>query len=205
MWGCGTPGSCGPETLTSDGPDHWSVTSTQAAGNTAVLTFPDVQQLFNDWGGSSFNNGANLTDTPISGLSGLVSTYAENMHETSATAAEAAYDIWTSSGEIMIWVDTSTTRGSGGAQEVDTGMLGALPFTFYVYGGTGGLPIIKLNSNQRSGTIDVLAALHWLQSKGYVASNATVSQVNFGWEICSTGGAAETFEMTNYTLTSTPK
>ena len=127
------------------------------------------------------------------------------MHETSGTAAQAAYDIWTSSGEIMIWVDTSALRGSGGADQVDTGTIGGLPFTFYVYGGTGGLPIIKLDTNQRSGTIDILDGLHWLQSKGIVANDATLSQVNFGWEICSTGGVAETFEITSYTLTATPK
>jgi len=31
-----------------------------------------------------------------------------------------------------------------------------------------------------------------------VASNATISQVNFGWEICSTG-------VTDYSLSATPK
>jgi hypothetical protein len=202
MWGCGSPGSCGPETLTAYGPDQWSVTSTQAAGNTAVLTYPDVQQLFNNWGNGGFNGGS---DTPISGLAALVGTYAENMHETSGTIAEAAYDIWTSSGEIMIWVDTTSARGSGGADPIDTGTLGGLPFTFYVYGGAGGLPIIKLDTSQRSGTIDILAGLQYLQSKGYIASNGTLSQVNFGWEICSTGGVAETFDVTSYSLTATPK
>jgi len=73
-----------------------------------------------------------------------------------------------------------------------------------VDGGAGGLPIIKLDTNQRSGTIDILEGLRWLQSKGYVAKNATISQVNFGWEICSTGGVAETFEVTDYSLTATP-
>src|SRR5215472_7259993 len=63
LWGCGTPGSCGPETLTAYNPGLWSTTSTQAAGNTAVLTYPDVQQLFNDWDGTGFNGGGTLTDT----------------------------------------------------------------------------------------------------------------------------------------------
>jgi len=201
MWSCGAPGSCGPETLTADHPGRWSVTSTQKAGNTAVLTYPHVQQLFNNWGGNGFNGGS---DTPISGLARLVSTYTEHMHETNGTLAQAAYDVWTSSGEIMIWVDTTSLRGSGGAEKLDSGTIGGLPFTFYVYGGAGGLPIIKLDTNQRSGTIDILEGLRWLQSKGYVAKNATISQVNFGWEICSTGGVAETFEVTDYSLTATP-
>jgi hypothetical protein len=202
MWGCGAPGSCGPETLTAYNPGQWSVTSTQAAGNTAVLTYPDVQQLFNNWGNGGFNG---ASDTPISALAGLTSSYTENMHENGGTAAQAAWDIWTSSGEVMIWVDTTALRGSGGARQMGTGTIGAIPMTYYVYGGTGGLPIIKLNTNQRSGTIDILDGLRYFQSKGVVASNATIGQVNFGWEICSTGGVAETFEVTDYSLTATPK
>jgi hypothetical protein len=33
----------------------------------------------------------------------------------------------------------------------------------------------------------------------------TISRVNFGWEICSTGGVAETLNVTDYPLTATPK
>lgn len=198
MWGCGD-GSCGPETLTAYDPGHWSVTSTQRAGNTAVLTYPHVQQEFNDWNGTGFNGAGTMTDTPVSGLASLVSTYAENMHEHRGTAAQAAYDIWTSSGEIMIWVDTTALRGSGGAQKVDTGTLGGRPFTFYLYEGT--LPIIKLDENQRSGRIDILAALRWLQGKRIIAADTRISQIDFGWEICSTGSATETFEVTDYSLT----
>jgi hypothetical protein len=127
------------------------------------------------------------------------------MHENAGTAAQAAWDIWTSSGEVMIWVDTTALRGSGGARQMGTGTIGGIPMTYYVYGGTDGLPIIKLNTNQRTGTIDILDGLHYFQSQGVVASNATISQVNFGWEICSTGGVAETFNVTDYSLTATPK
>jgi hypothetical protein len=201
MWGCGTPGSCGPETMLAYNPGNWSVTSTQAAGNTGVLTFPDVQQLTNNWGTNGFNGSS---DMPISGLSALTSTYAETMNENSGTFAESAYDIWTSSGEVMIWVDTTANRGSGGAQKEGTGTIGGIPFTYYVYGGPGGLPIIKLNTNQRTGTINILDGLHYFQTVGAVAANATISQINFGWEICSTGGVPETFQVSNYTLTMTP-
>lgn len=199
LWGCGTPGSCGPSTMTAYNPGNWSVNSTQAAGNTAVLMFPDVQQLTNNWGNGGFNGSS---DMPISGVGAITSTYAENMHENSGTFAEAAYDIWTSSGEVMIWVDTTANRGSGGAVQEGAGTIGGIPMTYYVYGGT--LPFIKLNTNQQSGTINILDGLHYLQSKGVVASNATINQINFGWEICSTGGLPETFNVSSYSLTMTP-
>jgi hypothetical protein len=66
-------------------------------------------------------------------------------------------------------------------------------------------PIIKFNTNQRSGTVDLLAAIKYFQSQGVVASNATIGQLNFGWELCSTGGVPETFQVSNYSLTVTPK
>jgi hypothetical protein len=36
-----------------------------------------------------------------------------------------------------------------------------------------------------------------VQSNGY-ASNLRISQIDFGWEICSTGGAPETFSLSQY-------
>jgi len=204
MWGCGatstSSGTCGPETLTAYSPANWSVTSNQAAGNTAVLTYPDIQQLTNNFGNGGFNGSS---DIPISSMASISSTYAETMNENSGTFAEAAYDIWTSSGEVMIWVDTTANRGSGGADQLGTGTIGGIPMTYYNY--QHSLPIIKLNTNQRTGTINILDGLKYFQSVGAVAANATIDQLNFGWEICSTGGVAETFQVSGYTLTLTPK
>jgi hypothetical protein len=45
MWACGD-GTCGPQTLTANDPGNWSVVSNQTAGNTAVRTYPEVQQIF---------------------------------------------------------------------------------------------------------------------------------------------------------------
>ena len=55
-------------------------------------------------------------------------------------------------------------------------------------------------SDEQSGTVDILAVLHWLQSDEYVSSTADLGQIDFGWEICSTGGASETFTVSSYTL-----
>ena len=197
MWACGD-GSCGPQSITVYDPGNWSVTSNQTAGNTAVRSYPDIQQLFNNYSDHAFGG---QSVTPINALASLKGSYTENMHANSGTIAQAAYDIWTSAGEIMIWVDTTDLRGDGGATKVDTGTIGGLPFTFYRYGGDE--KILKLDANQASGEIDILDGLHWLQSKGYIAAGTTISQVNFGWEICSTGGVPETFNINSYALTAT--
>jgi len=201
---CWADPSC-PQTLTSSGPDHWSVSAKEPAGNTGVRTYPDVQQLFSDWCGTYWNNCATMTDTPISVLHLLRSTFTENMHATAGTIAEAGYDIWLSdtpgSDEIMVWVDNAR-RGTGGAAVIGHATIFGQPFTVLQYGGKGGEIIFSLNHNEQTGTVHILATLRWLQSHGYVPAGATVGQVDFGWEICSTGGRPETFTVSAYTLRS---
>ena len=71
----------------------------------------------------------------------------------------------------------------------------------YTYG--SGEIIVSLDQNETSGTVDILKTLQWLQARGMVSSAATLGQVDFGWEICSTGGRPETFTISKYSLKST--
>lgn len=194
MWGCGN-GNCGAQTLIAHVPGIWSATSTQASGNTAVLTYPNVQQLFTK---------TTNVDPAISAFASITSDFTETMNPQAGTDAEAAYDIWlgNTSGpdEIMIWVD-NVGRGSGGAQQIATATINGQGFTVYQYG--SGEIIFSLNHNEQSGAVDILATLKWLQSHGRVSAGAGLGQVDFGFEICSTGGKPEKFAVSRYTLTST--
>jgi hypothetical protein len=193
MWGCGS-GGCGPQIINAYDPGHWSATSTQASGNTAVLTYPNVQQVF-----------TKTTDTnpAISAFASISSDFTETMNPQAGTDAEAAYDLWLSntSGpkEVMIWVD-NVGRGSGGARQIGTATIGGQAFTVYQY--NGGEIIFSLNQNKQSGTVDILATLKWLQGRRLIGSGAQLAQVDFGFEICSTGGRPEKFAVSRYTLTS---
>jgi hypothetical protein len=73
-------------------------------------------------------------------------------------------------------------------------------FTVYRYGSDE--LIFSLDQNLRSGTIDVLGVLRWLQDHGLVSAAAGIAQIDFGWEICSTGGQPEKFGVSRFTLTS---
>jgi hypothetical protein len=193
-WGCGSPDQCGRQTVYANTPGHWQVASNQATGNTAVLTYPDVQQVFTHTNGN---------DPPISSYRALYSRFAEAMHSNARTDAEAAYDIWLSNtngpNEIMVWVDNHG-RGNGGATRIGRATISKQRFTVYEYG-TGEI-IFSLNHNEHSGTVHILAILGWLQRKRYVAARAAIGQVDFGWEICSTGHRTETFTVSAYTLRS---
>ncbi len=193
MWACGN-GGCGPQILTAHHPGNWSVTSTQAGGNTAVLTYPDVQQVFTK---------TTNTDPAITAFASITSGFTETMNPRAGTDAEAAYDLWLGNTdgpkEIMIWVD-NVGRGSGGAQQIGTATVDGHAFTVYQY--RGGEVIFSLNRNEQSGTVDILATLKWLQSHGLVSAGAQLGQVDFGFEICSTGGKPEKFGVSRYSLTS---
>jgi Glycosyl hydrolase family 12 len=193
MWGCGN-GDCGPQKLTAYRPGNWSVVSTQASGNTAVLTYPNVQQVF--------TKTTNI-DPAISAFASITSDFTETMNPQAGVKAEAAYDLWLSNTpgpkEVMIWVD-NVGRGSGGAQKFGAATIGGQAFTVYRYG--DGEIIFSLDQNERSGSIDILAALKWLQGRGLVSAKAQLGQVDFGFEICSTGGKPEKFAVSRYTLTS---
>jgi len=195
MWACGTGGSCGPQILAASNPGHWSATSTQASGNTAVLTYPNVQQVFTK---------TTDIDPAISAFASITSDFTVTMNPQAGTDAEAAYDLWLSNtsgpNEIMIWVD-NVGRGSGGAQKIGAATIGGQAFTVNQY--NGGEVIFSLDRSKRSGTVDILAALKWLQGHGLVSAKARLGQVDFGFEICSTGGKPEQFAVSRYTLTST--
>ena len=171
MWGCGN-GNCGAQTVTAYDPGHWSATSTQASGNTAVLTYPNVQQLFTK---------TTNTDPAISAFASITSDFTETMNPQAGTDAEAAYDIWlgNTSGpnEIMIWVD-NVGRGNGGARQIGTATISRQAFTVYQYG--SGEIIFSLNHNERSGTVDILATLKWLQSHGRVSAGRGSGRLTSG-------------------------
>jgi hypothetical protein len=109
------------------------VVATEPAGNTAVKTYPDVQQLFNNWcSGGGWGNCFN--DTPISGLAQLTSTYAETTPR-GGTIAQFAWDIWTSNNSghpNEIGVGRQLAAWFGGATQVGTAIAGQA-WTIYKY------------------------------------------------------------------------
>jgi hypothetical protein len=195
MWNCPHP-ACGRQEVWADSSADWGVVSTMANGNTAVMTYPAVQDLF-----SSGNPPA-----PLANARELLSTFTESMPTTPGTIGEAAYDIWLNNWntEIMIWVDNQHQHFN--RPPVATAVFNGQRFAVYVtHGVSGGYPrgpfFFVLTQNETSGTVDVLAAIRWLERVGYLSASRTgINAVDFGWEICSTGGAAEDFSVSRYTL-----
>ena len=191
------------QTLHVTNPGDWSVTANMPAGNTAVVSYPSL--------GANYGQSGTGNSTPLSDFKSIYSSFDENMNANSNTSAWAAYDIWLgpSSGtnwsyEVMIQHDFAN-NGACTAEASAT------------FGGSGGVPVQKWNlcqfgselvwkltgGNEQSGKVDVLAMLNWLVSHGYMASDTGLFQIGYGWEICSTGGQNENFQLNNFSITAT--
>jgi hypothetical protein len=178
-------GSHGPQTIWANSFKYWGTSSTQAAGNTAVETYPCVQKNFSNLAVSSFKLiRSGFTETMPSNKSGL--------------DAEAANDVWLNNYniEVMIWVDNHGQRPAGNVIAHAT-IFGQ---HFAVWRASDSYYTFALNHNENKGVTHVLASLNWLIHRGDLPSNVTLTQVDFGWEIASTGGQAREFQMKNYWL-----
>jgi hypothetical protein len=190
------------QTLTVHNAGDWSVSADMPAGNTAVVSYPDTQENY-----TTTSN----TPEPLSDFSSITSSFVENGPGSGGgDDYEAAYDIWAGGGghnfanEIMIWVDNHGQRPSG--VEVGTASIDGVTYNLWHSGkrrarGHNTVSLV-LPDNEASGSVNILGTLNWLMSNGYVPSGSGLSQIDFGWEICSTGGVSKTFSLASYSITS---
>jgi len=185
MWNTSVP--LGPETLSACSYHSWYVVSNQTNSAGAVKTYPNVQM--------------NFSDPQISTLTQVTSTFAEQSPHVGIY--EDAYDIWLNgiatngSTEVMIWVDNYKQVPAG--SKVATQTFGGHTYDVWRTG-DGSYVAFVASANFTSGTIDLLQIFQWMMSKGYLAANATMSQIDFGIEICSTNGADATWQVTDFSI-----
>jgi glycosyl hydrolase family 12 len=186
MWNTSVP--LGPETLSACSYHSWYVVSNQTSSAGAVKTYPNVQMNFND--------------VPISSLTTIASTFAETSPHVGIY--EDAYDIWTNgiatngSTEFMIWVDNYNQVPAG--DKVTTMTFGGRSYDVWKTSDNSYIAFVATTSFT-SGSIDLLAIFAWTITQGWLPSTSTLSQIDFGAEICSTNGADATFQFTDFSIT----
>jgi hypothetical protein len=186
-----------PQEICGNSGSDWQVTTSQPDGHTGIATYPNVQLNYNS------------SAPQVAGLDrSATATFAEDAHAHAGTSVNGAFDIWiTGTGcnrcEVMIWVDTINRGTVGGAS--NTGHTGTFcgDSTWQLWR-NGGELIWYHPTNMQSGTVCPVAMLQDLQSAGYLPGNAGISQFEFGWEIASTGGVDETFQVSSYSVTGLP-
>jgi hypothetical protein len=119
------------------------------------------------------------------------------MPDAAGLDAEAADDVWLNNYgiEVMIWVDNHG--------QIPIGRIISHAWIFGQYFAVwrgGSTYTFALDYNETSGETHILAALQWLMEHGYVSASATLTQVDFGWEVASTDGSPMDFAMTSYWL-----
>ena len=53
---------------------------------------------------------------------------------------------------------------------------------------------------ERSGSVNILAMLTWLVSHGYLPKESGLTDISYGFEICSTGGRPERFSVSRFSI-----
>lgn len=182
VWGSGA----GPQTMWANSGSNWGVTSDQPATN-GVKSYPHAE----------FDINRSLT-----ALHGVSSKF--NVTVPGTGVYNTAYDVWLNNNayEVMLWMNEVTAGPLGSLQQTVT--VGGFTWKFYA-GSNGANQVYSfIDTGQvSSGTVDVLAVLKWLQSAGrFGGSTATLGNVQFGWEISSTGGVNRTFTTNSYSVTS---
>lgn len=191
------------QTLSANSPGDWKVVSKIAAGNSAVTAYP--------------NTGAPFDEAPLASFSSIVGSFAETMPHTAGTSAWAAYDIWLDDWkyEVMIqhdfvgngpcdYVAVATFGGSNGVPSRLWGLCTYGSELIWKLAAPGSTVGTHKTVNQSSGSVDLKEMLTWLVQHGYMAADPTITNVSYGWEICSTDGAKKTFSVSDYSLTATP-
>lgn len=187
QWNCG-PGSgftCGPETLYGCSYDSWYVVSKQAAGNTAVLTFPSVQE--------------NFKDPLVSSFTTITSTFAEASPHVGDY--EVAYDIWLNdqANELMIWVD-NYNQAPAGKKVASNVSLGGRTYDIW-WESSSGYVVFDADSTFTSGTVDILQIFDYAIQQKWLPATSTLGQINLGVEICSTDGQDATWAFSDFSVT----
>jgi hypothetical protein len=168
VWGSGA----GPQTIWANSGSNWGVTSNQP--NTGgVKSYP--------------HSGRNI-GRQLSGIGSVKSSF--NVSVPGSGAYETAYDIWANNNayEIMLWMNKTGAVGPIGSFQTTVSVGG---HTWDVYKGSNGSNAVfsfLRHGNTSAGSVDIKAVLNWIKSKGWFG-DVTLGDVQFGFEITSTGSA----------------
>jgi hypothetical protein len=203
QWNCGSssncgsgPCHCGPESAygctNPNGTVGFVVTSEQPAGNTAVLSYPAMQDNFS-------------SNPLLSSFTEITATFEETSPHVGDY--EVAWDCWfnNQANELMIWVD-NYNQTPGGNKVATNVSLGGRSYDVWwsPSSGGGGYVVFYANTTFTSGTVDLLQIFNYAASHSWLGTNPTVGQLSFGIEVCSTNGQTATWTINDYSITTSP-
>jgi Flp pilus assembly protein TadB len=186
------PAEAGHQMIWANSYRHWGVVSTQPDTG-SIKAYPSVQK--------------NYPEHPeYSSLRYLRSSFKQSMPSAADLSAEAAYEVWLNNRtvEVMMWVSNHNQSPAGQ-------VIGTIPIyqeKFVVWQDGNNKYSFVLDGQQATGRVHLLSALRWLVHHGpssqarYLNRSDTLTEVDFGWEIASTGGKPLDFSVTGYAVSS---
>jgi hypothetical protein len=186
MWGIS--GYSVTQTLYACSYSDWYVVAdmNNDSGDGHVKTYPNAHRDFDN-------------EPAISSLQSVTSTFAETSPGTGIY--EDAYDIWlngiatSGSTEVMIWTENHGQVPSG--SQVATVTLDGRSWAVWR---DGTYIAFVAASNFTSGTMNLLTFFQWIIGQGWMPSNSTLGQVDYGAELVSTNNVPATFTFSNFSV-----
>jgi hypothetical protein len=165
------------------------VVSNQTDNAGAVKTYPNVHKDYRNQAISSFGS--------------LASSFAATGPKTGIY--NIAYDIWingiaaSGSTEIMIWTDNYKQVPAG--SKVRTVTLSGRSYDVWKTSNNRYIAFV-VTSTVTAGTVNLLEILKYPIGEGWLGAGATLGQICYGVEIVSTGGVEQTFDFTDFSISS---
>lgn len=199
------------QTLYTVSEGRWWVAAKMASGYTGVQSYPDTDILFSSWSPSA--------NPKINSFSYMYSSFVSTVPTTSGTIEDSGYDMWFNSYGNEVMIQNQVVNRSACTQYM------TVLATNLSFGGSHGVPTNKWNLCRNggagselvfqwvpptgtstnfgvsSGTVDIYGMLSYLGTNGYLASTSTITAIQYGFEIGSTGGTTEDFYVDAFSLT----
>jgi hypothetical protein len=200
LWG---PVAGETQSISANSPGDWQVVNSTPAGHGgSVTSFPDT--------------GAAYGEQPVSAFTSIVSSFTESMPHNSGTSAWAAYDLWFNNwaDEVMIQHDFTSQFPCTFAAVQQFGGSNGVPVQTWGLCVFGSEKVWQLTApgtlaggqndysvTESSGSVDVRQMITWMEGHGLLPPASTITNLSYGFEICSTGGQPETFTVSSYGMT----
>jgi hypothetical protein len=191
--------SGGKQTLTANSPTNWHVVAQVPASHDSdggIVSFPDT----------GFWMGNNTGTTPVDSSASVTSSWDVTMPtDTSLVAGWSAYDLWFNNWADEVMIRTDITASSDyDSTPIATAVFNGVTWNLVNFGServwSPGIDDAH-KVNMKTGSIDVLAMLKWMESHGQLPANSVWTQASFGFEIARTNSTQQTFAVNNFSWT----
>ena len=178
-----------PQTIWAVSAENWGVETAQPA-STDVKSYPNVQQTF---------------ATRYSRLLGLQGSFAESMPSVPGLAADAAYTMRLTTPDnrqvqVTVRVDSQGQPAPAGTHLGAPVLWGEHQHYALYQRGPDEFTFMAESSRSSAKVVHLLSALRWLVNNHRVDKSDVLTEVDFGWQIASTGSQTVDFKLTSYSL-----